>query len=182
MNIIIEEGFPEIASKAISAMAVILNEAFGSYLQLGTLELSKSVRHGGAIVPLTQYKKDIVLKTKTPKTIPCNCVFTVFSKYPETPYECARMIVPSKHVEEEVVFEHLSNAIKDALFDSEETSTFMDLLYKLEGVESDRKHFYYTPTACEDGIIHCVAVIHEFGQENNPYCVVTAYFPLKVSK
>ena len=183
MNILVEEGFTEIASLAVSNIPNILQSLFGGYIQETTLEDLMKAQHGQVLLPAVQFiPKRIELKTKAIKNTFCNALYTTYSKYPEAKTECSRFILKNKELTKEAFVEKLPPLIGGALFDIENDHTFLDFINLLEGIPADRIAYWYNPTQCEGYVSHGIAIIYEFGKEENPYCVSTVYFTIQVTK
>lgn len=165
------------------AIALVLKKLFGKESQFDSIE-DASVRSTGQVVmPIMAYEpRRIKLKTTAIKDTYCNARFSVFSKLLEDTKECSRFILPKREITKEELLDKLPNQIKDANFDYEEQHTFFDLIQTLSAIPADKVAFFYNAVVCEGNITYCVAIIHQFGKEEDPYCVCTCYFSISVNK
>lgn len=183
MNIIIHPDFKEVANVGISEIAVILNDLFGKYEQINTLEEAEKVCQGQVVMPIMAFGPlQIHLKTKAIKNTYLVGRFSVYSKQPENQKECLRFILKERCVSREEVLEKILPAVRDASFEKDGDETIADIITKLGTIKSDKVSYFYNPVTCEGLVSHCIAVIHEFGEADKPYCVATAYFKIDVNK
>lgn len=183
LKIKIKEGLDEAANVAISSIAVVLHGLFGSSDQFHSIEDAEKVSSGQVIMPIVAYEpKRINLKTTAIKNTFLNARYSVYSKMPEEPKKCSRFILEKRHLTKDELLKALPAQIRDATFEIDGEQTFLDVLCELEGIKSDRVHFFYDPVPAEGYVIHPIAVIHEFGKVEDPYCIATAYFSIEISK
>ena len=183
MNIIIHPGFQEVAYVGISEIAVILNDLFGGYEQVTALEEAQEVCQGQVVMPIMAFGPlQILLRTKAIKNTNLIGRFSVYSKKPEDTKECLRFILKERYVSREEMLLDMLPAVRDAVFTKDSDETLGDLLTKIGSIKSDKVSYFYNPVTCEGFVSHCMAVIHEFGEEGSPYCVCTSYFKVDVSK
>lgn len=167
----------------IAEIAVILNNLFGKYEQVDTLEEVEKVCQGPVIMPIMAFGPlQIHLKTKAIRNTSLVGRFSVFSKKPEDKKKCLRFILKERYISREEVLEKILPAVRDATFVKDGDETLGDVLTKLGSIKADKVSYFYNPIACEGLVSHCIAVIHEFGEENNPYCVATTYLKVDVNK
>ncbi len=171
------------ANLAISAMAVLLNELFGGYEQPISLEDAEKVSTGQVILPIVAYgPKAIQLKTTAIKNTFCNARLAVYSKQPDNLKQCLRFINKEREITKQQLIDNIPTSVREAHFDFEGIYALINVLSSLEGIKSDRVSFFYNPCPGEGIVTHCVAVIHEFGEEGNPFCVATTYFSIEIGK
>lgn len=164
-------------------MAVVLKDVFLVYGQFHDIEDAEKVSDGQVIMPIVAYeKKRINLKTTAIRNTFCNARFAVFSKDPASPRPCARFIWKKHHIDKEKLFADMPVALRDGTLDEEKMFALQDLLSRLGAIESDRVAYFYSPMPGEGYVTHCIAVIHEFGPENDPYAVATAYLSVEINK
>lgn len=183
MHIKILSDFTESANVGIAEIAVILNNLFGKYEQVDTLEEVEKVCQGPVIMPIMAFGPlQILLRTKAIKNTNLVGRFAVYSKKPEDQKECLRFILKERYVPREEMLLDMLPAVRDATFKHDSDETIGDVLTKIGSIKSDKVSYYYNPFTCEGFVSHCMAVIHEFGEEDNPHCVCTSYFKVDVSK
>lgn len=171
------------ANLAISAMAVLLNELFGGYEQPTSLEDAEKVSTGQVILPIIAYgPKAIQLKTTAIKNTFCRARLAVYSKAPNDPKQCLRFINKEREITKQQLIDNLPTSLREAHFDFEQMYTLISVISSLEGIKSDRVSFFYNPCPGEGSVTHCIAVIHEFGEEGNPFCVASVYFSIEIGK
>jgi hypothetical protein len=184
MIIKISEGVAGPVSACIAEMAVILNNVFHSYDQSTELEVAEKVSSGPIVMPLMVFKKvPLYLNTtKNAKETTCGARLAVYSKQPESKEPCLRFILEKSYLLKEEMLKRVVGSVKNATFDKEQESTLADFIAILGSLKSDKVSYFYSPVSMENVIQHCMAVIHEFGQEDNPFCVATAYFTILTEK
>lgn len=185
MHIKILEGFAQIANLAINSIAHVLYDLFGSYTQFDTLDVVETVSKGQVVLPILAYgPKPIYLKSTAIRNTVCKARFAVYSKMPEKEEQCSRFLHKERHLTKEAFLEALPTSLREAsfTFDEGENRTFIDFLSIISNIKSDRVAFFYDPEPGEGYITNCIGVIHEFGEEHNPYCVATAYFSVEIGK
>jgi hypothetical protein len=183
MNIIIHPDCKEVANVGIVEIAVILNEKFGKYEQSTTLEETEKVCHGPVVLPIMAFGPlQILLKSKAIKNTHLVGRLAVYSKKPEDTSECLRFILKESCCILEEVLEKIPPVVRDAIFRIDEDETLGDFLVKLGSIKSDNVSYFYSTVTCEGLDSHCMAVVHEFGNGNNPYCVCTSYFRVDIGK
>lgn len=183
MHIKILSDFTESANVGIAEIAVILNNLFGKYEQVDTLEEVEKVCQGPVIMPIMAFGPlQILLRTKAIKNTNLVGRFTVYSKKPEDQKECLRFILKERYVPREEMLLDMLPAVRDATFKHDSDETIGDVLTKIGSIKSDKVSYYYNPFTCEGFVSHCMAVIHEFGEEGSPYCVATTYFRVDINK
>jgi hypothetical protein len=183
MKIKIKEGLPEMANVGISSMAVVLKDVFLVYGQFHDIEDAEKVSDGQVIMPIVAYeKKRINLKTTPVRNTFCNARFAVFSKDPKSPRTCARFIWKKRHIDKQTLIDQMPTSLREGTLDNDGMLPLINLLSILENIESDRVAFFYVPMPAEGYVTHCIAVIHEFGPEEDPYAVATAYLSVEMNK
>ena len=183
MHIKILSDFPESANVGIAEIAVILNDLFGGYEQVTALEEAQEVCQGQVVMPIMAFGPlQVLLRTKAIKNTNLIGRFSVYSKKPEDQKECLRFILKERYIPREEMLLAMLPAVRDATFKQDSDETLGDVLTKLGSIKSDKVSYFYNPVTCEGFVSHCMAVIHEFGEEGPPYCVVTAFFKVDVNK
>lgn len=164
-------------------MAVVLKDLFVTYGQFHEIEDAEKVSDGQVIMPIVAYeKKRINLKTTSIRNTFCNARFAVFSKDPASPRPCCRFVFKKRHIDKQKLIDEMPISLREGTFDLEGMFPLINLLSILENIESDRVAFFYSPMPGEGYVTHCIAVIHEFGPENDPYAVATAYLSVEINK
>jgi hypothetical protein len=183
MKIKIQEGFPEMANLGISTIAVVLNELFGKYDQYTEPEEAEKVSTGLISMPIVAYEpRRINLKTTAIKNTHLDARFAVYSKKEEETKECLRFILKKRHITKEEFLKQLPAMIQQGALDTEGQYQFIDFIHKLSGIPADNIQYFYNPVTCEGYVMHCMAIIHEFGKEDNVYCTATTYMSIQVNK
>lgn len=176
-------GFPEAANISITTIAVVLNELFGKYTQFNSLEETEEVSTGQLTLPLLAFEQvRLYLKSTSIKNTYLVGRLSVYSKQPEDEKPCNRFILEHRCKSLEEILKLIPAPIKDATFIKDGDITLMDILLKLSGIPGDKISYFYSLNNCEGVNTHCLAVVHEFGKENDPLCVVTSYFKVDVTK
>lgn len=183
MKIIIHPDFNEVANVGIAEIAVVLNNLFGKYEQVDTLEEVEKVCQGPVIMPIMAFGPLLIhLKTKAIKNTHLVGRFSVYSKKPEEEKECLRFILKERCISKEEMLENILPAVRDATFVKDGDETLADFLIKVGSIKSDNVSYFHNTVTCEGLVSHCIAVIHEYGEKNNPFCTATAYFRIDVNK
>jgi hypothetical protein len=183
MQIKLQEGLAEIASLAISSIAILLHELFGSHVQVSSLEAAEKVSTGPVILPILACgPKAIKLKTTAIKNTFCNGRLAVYSKQLNDVKECCRFVHKERHLTKEKFIAELPVALREATFAVEDSRTLLDFIIIIANIPSDRVAFFYDPEPCEGTVTHCIGIIHEFGEETKPYCVATTYLSIEINK
>lgn len=179
MHIKIGKDFPKEANKAFTAIAVTLKEVFKSYDQQKPDEPDA---HAPLMLPIVRYrtKKVYLPKSKRESTIDARLV--VYAKKPESAPPCLRLVHAHCCRDKETVLKEILPSVRDAAFDEAGEHTVLDLLSTLSGIKADKISYYYMPHTCEGTTTHSLAVVHEFGPDKNPHCVITSYFSIKTDK
>lgn len=181
MYIRIAKDLAEITIVGITALSVFLNETFKKYEQLVPLEIAETLNTGQVVLPIMMFEEVVVeVKTKKPFDAKCTGRFVVYSKQPTEIKPCNRFIHAERCYDREVAFKNLPKSILDAAFDAE--NTVNDLVTTLGAVISDKKSFFYSVNTNETSHTFQIAVIHEFGEKDNPHCVATAVIVIETDR
>jgi hypothetical protein len=183
LKIKIKEGLPEMANVGISSMAVVLKDVFIVYDQFHDIEDAEKVSDGQVIMPIVAYeKKRINLKTTSIRNTFCNARLSVLSKDPASTRPCARFVWKKHHIDKQKLIDEMPISLREGTLDKEGMMPLINLLSILENIPSDRVAFFYSPMPGEGYVTHCIAVIHEFGPEDDPYAIATAYLSVEINK
>lgn len=167
----------------IAEIAVILNNLFGKYEQVDALEEVEKVCQGPVVMPIMAFGPlQILLRTKAIKNTNLIGRFSVYSKKPEEQKECLRFILKERYIPREEMLLDMLPAVRDATFNQDSDETLGDVLTKIGSIKSDKVSYFYNAVTCEGVVSHCMAVIHEFGEKDNPHCVATVYLRVDVNK
>lgn len=183
MNIKIEEGFPEVANLGISTIAVVLNDLFKEYGQSDEPKDAVKVSTGLVSMPIVAYLPSrLNLKTTAIKNTHLDGRFSVYSKQEDDARPCGRFILEKRHITKEEFLKQIPKMVLEASFNHEPDFHLVDLIQKLDGIYADQTNFFYNLVTCEGYVMHCMAIIHEYGKKDNPYCVGTTYLSIQVNK
>lgn len=171
------------ANIGISTLAVVLQDLFGKGDQFDEIEQAEKCSTGQVIMPIMAYEPHrIYLKSKAIKNTFLNARYAVYSKQPNEAKQCLRFIREDRHITKEEFAKMLPAPMRDATFEKEGEDTVLDFIFRLAGTQSDRVKFFYNVADGTGYNIHCMAVTHEFGEEDNPYCTATVYMSIEVGK
>lgn len=180
MNIKIDPEFPKAASQGLTEIAVVLSEWFGTSTQDVQLADAEEVSHGPLVLPFVHYKEH-KLRIETNKNLKYGRIVALLvahSKELDDDNPCPRMVHWHRTSERDVTLKQIPQSIRDASFDREGDKSVMVLLDTLASIASDRVRLFYSQCVCEGTTTHSFAVVHEYGVEDNPYCVINSYFNL----
>lgn len=179
MNIKLDKDFPKEANKAITAIAVTLKEVFKSYEQ----EKSEAMGDSAPMqLPIVRFKPKKIFMAKAKRESTISCRLIAYARKPKDERACLRSVHAHCCRDKETVLKEILPAVRDAAFDEAGEHTVLDLLSTLSGIKADRIAYYYSPCTCEGTTTHSMAVVHEFGPEGIPYCVITSFFSIKTEK
>lgn len=179
MQIKLDKQFPKEANKALTAIAVTLKEVFKSYEQ----DKPEAPDDKAPLqLPIVRFKPKKVFVGKAKRETIVSCRMVAYAQKPKDDRPCARLVHAHCCRDKETILKEILPSVRDAAFDEAGEHTLLDLLSTLSGIKADKIAYYYMPHTCEGTTTHSMAVVHEFGPEGAPHCVITSYFSVKTEK